>query len=70
MQETLAEPPLFDPPVSKWHNIYKGRVHAPFELPVTGQVQLDIRFLSIADNLMCHEKVLEEPHFSKWKEWA
>jgi len=70
MQETLAEPPLFDPPVSKWHNIYKEWAYASYGLLITGQVQVDIHFLSIASGVVYHDKALEEPHFSKWKEWA
>lgn len=33
-------------------------------------MQVDIRFLSIAGDVLCHGKVLKEPHFSRWKEWA
>jgi hypothetical protein len=64
MQETLAEPPLFDPPVSKWH-IYKEWAHASYSLLITGQVQVDIRFLSMEDDVVCHDMAPQEPHFTK-----
>jgi 2,4-dienoyl-CoA reductase-like NADH-dependent reductase (Old Yellow Enzyme family) len=70
MQETLAEAPLLDPPVSKWRNIYKEWAHASYGLLITEQVQVNIRFLSIAGDVVRHDKALAEPHFSKWKEWA
>lgn len=70
MQETLAEAPFFDPPIDKWHNIYKEWAHARYGLLITGQVQVDIRYLSIAGDVVCHERALEPPRFAKWKEWA
>lgn len=70
MQETLAEPPLFDPPIDKWHNIYKEWAHAQYGLLITGQVQVDLRFLSIAGDVVCHDRARDAPHFAKWQEWA
>ncbi len=70
MQETLALPPLFDPPIANWHNIYKEWAYAKYGLLITGQVQVDIRYLSIAGDVVCHDKALSSPHFEKWKEWA
>ncbi|KAK5002619.1 hypothetical protein LTR60_007054 [Cryomyces antarcticus] len=70
MQETLANPPLFDPPVETFENLYSQWAGANYGLIITGQVQVDIRYLSIAGDVVCHDKALEEPHFSKWKRWA
>jgi len=70
MQETLAEPPLFDPPVPAFDKLYGVWGRAKYGLIITGQVQIDLRFLSIAGDVVCHEKSLEEEHLSKWKEWA
>lgn len=70
MQETCAKPPNFDPPIEEWCNIYRTWANAKYGLLLTGQVQVDIRFLSIAGDVVCHEGSLEEPILSKWKEWA
>ena len=37
---------------------------------ITGGVQIDIRYLPIKGNMVCHKDSMKEPHFSKWKEWA
>lgn len=70
MQETCAKPPTFDPPIEEWRNIYRTWANAQYGLLLTGQVQIDIRFLSIAGDVVCHDKSLEEPAIGKWKEWA
>jgi len=70
MQETLAVPPLYDSPIDKFENLYKQWAHAKYGLIVTGQVQIDIRYLSIKGDVVCHADSLNEPHLSKWKRWA
>ncbi|TVY80517.1 NADH-dependent flavin oxidoreductase nadA [Lachnellula suecica] len=70
MQETLAEAPFFDPPISKFKNLYGQWSESNYGLIITGQVQIDIRFLSIAGDVVCHSNALSSPHFEKWKEWA
>ncbi|MCJ1231147.1 hypothetical protein MMC12_007823 [Toensbergia leucococca] len=70
MQETLAVAPFFDPPVDKFENLYTQWANADYGLIITGQVQIDIRFLSIKGDVVCHDKALEEPYFSKWRKWA
>lgn len=66
----MAVPPLFDPPIDTFRNLYQKWAHGQYGIIVTGQVQIDIRFLSIAGDVVCHDKSLAEPHISKWKEWA
>ena len=70
MQETLATPPLYDPPMDKFRNLYNQWANAKYGLIITGQVQIDIRYLSIKGDVVCHTDSMKEPHFSKWKEWA
>lgn len=70
MQETLAKAPLFDPPFPAFTELYGVWSRAKYGLIITGQVQIDNRFLSIAGDVVCHDKSLEEEHLSKWKEWA
>lgn len=70
MQETLAIPPFFDPPVDKFRNLYTKWANAGYGLLITGQVQVDIRFLSIKGDVVCHQASLEDPTFSKWKSSA
>ena len=70
MQETLAKAPFYDPPIENFKNLYTQWANAQYGLLITGQVQIDIRFLSIQGDVVCHEQALEEPHFSKWKRWA
>ena len=70
MQETCAKPPNYDPPLDEWRNIYTEWANANYGLIITGQVQVDIRFLSIAGDVVCHDNALAEPVLSKWKEWA
>jgi len=69
MQETLAEAPLFDPPEA-FQNLYSTWSRAKFGLIITGQVQIDIRFLSIAGDVVCHKDSLKPEHLNKWKTWA
>ena len=70
MQETCAKAPNYNPPLDEWRNIYTEWANAKYGLIITGQVQVDIRFLSIAGDVVCHDKALAEPILSKWKEWA
>lgn len=70
MQETLAEAPLFDPPLEKFSKLYGQWAHGGYGLIITGQGQVDIRFLSIAGDVVCHDKAFDVEHFKKWKEWA
>lgn len=70
MQETLAQPPFFDPPVDEFAHLYKKWSSARYGLIITGQVQIDIRFLSVAGDVVCHEHSLEGEHFAKWQRWA
>jgi 2,4-dienoyl-CoA reductase-like NADH-dependent reductase (Old Yellow Enzyme family) len=70
MRETLATPPVYDPPIDNFRNLYTQWANAKYGLIITGQVQIDIRYLSIKGDVVCHEDSLEEPRFSKWKEWA
>jgi len=43
MQETLASPPFYDPPIEKFENLYGQWASANYGLIITGQVQIDIR---------------------------
>lgn len=70
MQETLAKAPLFDPPIEHFAKLYKQWADADYGLIITGQVQIDIRFLSVPGDVVSHKDALEEPHFGKWKRWA
>ncbi|KAH9223942.1 hypothetical protein DL95DRAFT_484754 [Leptodontidium sp. 2 PMI_412] len=70
MQENLAEAPFFDPPLEKFRNLYGQWANSSYGLIITGQVQIDIRFLSIAGDVVCHRDSLSSPHFEKWKQWA
>lgn len=70
MQETLAIAPFYDPPVPTFNNLYAEWASADYGLIITGQVQVDIRFLSIAGDVVCHPQSLEAPHLDKWKAWA
>ena len=70
MQETLAVPPVYDPPIDKFENLYTEWSRSKYGLIITGQVQIDIRFLSIKGDVVCHDRSLHEPHFAKWKRWA
>lgn len=70
MQETLASPPDFHPPVDKFNHIYKTWAESEYGLLITGQVQVDIRFLSIAGDVCVHKDSLEPEAMQKWKQWA
>lgn len=71
MQETLAQAPLFDPPIEDgFRSLYGTWARAGYGLIITGQVQIDGRFLSVQGDVVVHGRSLHEPHFSKWKEWA
>ena len=43
MQETLAQAPLFDPPIDKFNNLYGQWAQANYGLIITGQIQIYIR---------------------------
>lgn len=71
MQETLAHPPDYDPPIdSGFRSLYGIWARSGYGLIITGQVQIDKRFLSIAGDVVVHEASLEEPHFRQWRDWA
>jgi len=70
MQETLAVAPYYDPPIAQFKNLYTQWARASYGLLITGQVQIDIRYLSVKGDVVCHASSLSEPHFSKWVEWA
>lgn len=54
MQETCASPPTYDPPVAKWRQIYDTWSGAKFGMLLTGQVQVDLRFLPIPGDVCVH----------------
>ncbi|EMC91925.1 hypothetical protein BAUCODRAFT_39070 [Baudoinia panamericana UAMH 10762] len=70
MQETQAEAPWFDPPLSTFKNLYSLWAKSQYGLLITGQVQIDRRFFSIAGDVCCHEKSPEPERLQIWKEWA
>ena len=39
--------PLYNPPMDKYRNLYNQRANAKYRLMITGQVQIEIRYLSI-----------------------
>jgi len=70
MQETLALSPFYDPPISHFSNLYATWGRGQYGLIITGQVQVDPRFLSIKGDVVVHDASMEPEHFEKWKEWA
>lgn len=70
MQETLAEAPYFDPPIDKFRKIYKKWAESQYGLIITGQVQVDLRFLSIAGDVCTRPESTSGEILAKWKEWA
>nr|OQO25654.1 hypothetical protein B0A51_05478 [Rachicladosporium sp. CCFEE 5018] len=70
MQETLAIGPYFDPPMEAFGNLYSKWAKSSYGLIITGQVQVDRRFLSIAGDVCVHEKSLESDILAIWKQWA
>lgn len=70
MQETLATLPLYDPPVDTFRNLYTQWANAQYGLIITGQVQVDLRYLSVPGDVVSHSRSLDKPHLDKWKEWA
>ncbi|USW51770.1 Putative NADH:flavin oxidoreductase/NADH oxidase, aldolase-type TIM barrel [Septoria linicola] len=70
MQETLAEAPHFDPPIDKFKNIYKKWAESQYGLIITGQVQVDIRFLSIAGDVCTRPESTSPEILARWKQWA
>ncbi|KAF2767163.1 FMN-linked oxidoreductase [Teratosphaeria nubilosa] len=69
MQETQAQGPWFDPPET-FRTLYRNWSESQYGLLITGQVQIDRRFLSIAGDVCTHEKSLEPQVLDKWKTWA
>lgn len=70
MQETMAEAPFFDPPTEQFRRLYGKWGHARYGLLITGQVQIDIRFLSVAGDVVIHKDSLKPEHLDRWREWA
>lgn len=70
MQETLAQGPYFDPPIDTFQNLYTKWATSSYGLLITGQVQVDRRFLSIAGDVCTHERSLDPDVLDKWKQWA
>ena len=71
MQETCATPPHFDPPMDKFRTLYKIWGTAQYGMLLTGQVQVDLRFLSLAGDVTIRQASLSDPSvLAKWKEWA
>lgn len=70
MQETQAKAPYFDPPIETFKNLYKTWAESQYGLLITGQVQVDRRFLSIAGDVCCHEGSVKPEILEKWKQWA
>jgi len=60
----------FDPPVDKFRELYGTWSRARYGLLITGQVQVDIRFLSIPGDVVVDRESLKPPILAKWKEWA
>lgn len=70
MQETLALAPFYDPPTSHFSNLYATWGRGRYGLLITGQVQVDPRYLSIKGDVVVHDASSQAEHFEKWKEWA
>lgn len=66
----FKKPPHFNPPIETFQNLYTEWANAQYGLIITGQVQIDIRFLSIAGDVVCHEDSVHEPVLGLWKKWA
>lgn len=70
MQETLAVAPFYDPPVSSFSKLYATWARSQYGLLITGQVQVDSRFLSVKGDVVVHDQSMEPEHLEKWKKWA
>jgi 2,4-dienoyl-CoA reductase-like NADH-dependent reductase (Old Yellow Enzyme family) len=70
MQETLAQGPDFDPPIDTFKNLYTKWATSSYGLLITGQVQVDRRYFSVAGDVCTHERSLEPDVIDKWKQWA
>jgi hypothetical protein len=70
MQETLATGPFFDPPIEYFSKLYDIWGRSAYGLIITGQVQVDSRFLSIKGDVVAHAQSLQPGHFEKWQQWA
>ncbi|MCJ1440385.1 MAG: hypothetical protein MMC23_000868 [Stictis urceolatum] len=70
MQETLAQPPYYDPPTRTFSNLYSLWANAQYGLLTTGQVQIDPRYFSVAGDVCTHPLSLSPPHIDAWKQWA
>ncbi|KAK5708652.1 hypothetical protein LTR17_020484 [Elasticomyces elasticus] len=70
MQETQAKGPYFNPPIETFKNLYSLWATSQYGLLITGQVQVDRRFLSISGDVCCHEGSPEPETLKLWREWA
>lgn len=71
MQETLASPPLCEPPIEAFRNLYSRWAKAGFGCIVTGQVQIDLNQLSTSTDVAVAPGTLEDGRLmGVWKEWA
>ncbi|KAL8286164.1 hypothetical protein RQP46_004652 [Phenoliferia psychrophenolica] len=70
MQETLAVAPYYDPPMEEFNRLYSRWADADWGLIITGQVQVDTRYLSISGDVVIHKDSGSAEHFQAWKDWA
>ncbi|KAK4704748.1 hypothetical protein P7C70_g1462, partial [Phenoliferia sp. Uapishka_3] len=70
MQETCAKAPYYDPPMHLFDNLYRRWAKAEFGMVITGQVQIDQRFLSIKGDVVIHSETLDPGHIEAWEAWA
>lgn len=70
MQETLASFAHFDPPIDNFKKLYGQWAKAQYGLLITGQIQIDIRFLSIPGDVVVDTESLQESILHKWRKWA
>lgn len=70
MQETQAQGPWFDPPMATFSNLYSLWARSQYGLIITGQVQIDRRFLSIAGDVCIHSRSQSQEVMALWTEWA
>ena len=69
-QETLASLPFYTPPVHLFARLYGLWGKSQYGLLITGQVQVDIRFLSKPGDVVVRKEALAGPELEIWKEWA
>lgn len=70
MQETLAQPPLYDVPIAEFRNLYPRWATGGFGLLTTGQIQIDVKHLSTPSDVTIHQGSDQGQIFENWKEWA